>query len=324
MASNDVTPAIGPSGADDYQKLRLDSSNRLRVSVEAFTAGTITVSGTVAATQSGAWNITNITGTISLPTGAATAALQTQPGVDIGDVTVNNAAGAAAVNIQDGGNSITVDGTVSISGTVTVSGTIAVSGTVAVTQSGSWSVTADTELPAAAVLADAAANPTTPTVGSALLGFNGTTFDRLKTMPAADNSANLGFLAVGLVGFDGTNYDRIRGTSALGLQVQVMETVSATVKSTNIAESSVSVGASSTALVTASGLIRKIFIQNHGTGYVRVSLSGTATLTSPIRLVPQVGIYTIESDGAASIYQGAISAISESGTNEVGVIKETM
>lgn len=33
-------------------------------------------------------------------------------GVDIGDVTVNNGSGAAAVNIQDGGNSITVDGTV--------------------------------------------------------------------------------------------------------------------------------------------------------------------------------------------------------------------
>jgi hypothetical protein len=48
---------------------------------------------------------------LPLPTGAATAALQTQPGVDIGDVTINNASGAAAVNIQDGGNSITVDGT---------------------------------------------------------------------------------------------------------------------------------------------------------------------------------------------------------------------
>lgn len=47
---------------------------------------------------------------LPLPTGAATAALQTQPGVDIGDVTVNNAGGGAAVNIQDGGNSITVDG----------------------------------------------------------------------------------------------------------------------------------------------------------------------------------------------------------------------
>lgn len=35
-------------------------------------------------------------------------------------ITVQNGAGAAAVNIQDGGNSITVDGTVSISGNVTV------------------------------------------------------------------------------------------------------------------------------------------------------------------------------------------------------------
>lgn len=46
---------------------------------------------------------------LPLPTGAATSVLQTQPGVDIGDVTINNASGASAVNIQDGGNSITVD-----------------------------------------------------------------------------------------------------------------------------------------------------------------------------------------------------------------------
>lgn len=43
-------------------------------------------------------------------------------GVDIGDVTINNASGASAVNVQDGGNSITVDGTV------------------AATQSGTWTV----------------------------------------------------------------------------------------------------------------------------------------------------------------------------------------
>lgn len=36
-------------------------------------------------------------------------------GVDVGDVTINNAAGGAAVNIQDGGNSITIDGTVAVS-----------------------------------------------------------------------------------------------------------------------------------------------------------------------------------------------------------------
>src|SRR5690606_7543498 len=40
--------------------------------IETLLSGTITVSGTVAATQSGTWNITNISGTVSLPTGAAT------------------------------------------------------------------------------------------------------------------------------------------------------------------------------------------------------------------------------------------------------------
>ena len=35
-------------------------------------------------------------------------------GTDIGDVTINNSTGAAAVNIQDGGNTITVDGTVAV------------------------------------------------------------------------------------------------------------------------------------------------------------------------------------------------------------------
>ena len=65
----------------------------------------ITVDGTVSATQSGTWT------------------LGANSGVDIGDVTINNASGASAVNIQDGGNSITVDGTV------------------AATQSGTWNVT---------------------------------------------------------------------------------------------------------------------------------------------------------------------------------------
>jgi hypothetical protein len=58
----------------------------------------ITVDGTVAATQSGSWSVTNLANS----------------GVDIGDVTINNAAGAAAVNIQDGGNSITIDGSVGL------------------------------------------------------------------------------------------------------------------------------------------------------------------------------------------------------------------
>lgn len=45
-------------------------------------------------------------------------------------------------------------------------------------------LTVDTEFPPAAALADATANPTTPTLGAALLVFNGTTWDRVR-FPAA-------------------------------------------------------------------------------------------------------------------------------------------
>jgi hypothetical protein len=63
-----------------------------------------------------------VDGTVALGAGSASiGTLGANSGVDIGDVTINNASGASAVNIQDGGNSITVDGTVSVSGTVTVS-----------------------------------------------------------------------------------------------------------------------------------------------------------------------------------------------------------
>jgi hypothetical protein len=45
----------------------------------------------------------------------------------------------------------------------------------------SGSITADTELPVAAALADGAANPTTPMVGSDILVWNGATWDRAKS-----------------------------------------------------------------------------------------------------------------------------------------------
>lgn len=70
--------------------------------------GSITVDGTVAVSGTvtvGSHNVTNA-GTF-----AVQSTNQANSGVDIGDVTINNASGASAVNIQDGGNSITVDGT---------------------------------------------------------------------------------------------------------------------------------------------------------------------------------------------------------------------
>jgi len=65
-----------------------------------------------------------------------------------------------------------------------VSGSVSVSGTSAVTQSGAWNVTADTELLAPTTLADALANPTISGIANYLLGFNGTTWDRLRSSTA--------------------------------------------------------------------------------------------------------------------------------------------
>lgn len=52
----------------------------------------------------------------TLATQATLAAINAKlvSGTDIGDVTINNGAGVSAVNIQDGGNSITVDGLVTV------------------------------------------------------------------------------------------------------------------------------------------------------------------------------------------------------------------
>jgi hypothetical protein len=60
-------------------------------------------------------SLEEIDGAVDLATETTLSAINTKlvSGTDIGDVTVNNGSGAGSVNIQDGGNSITVDGTVS-------------------------------------------------------------------------------------------------------------------------------------------------------------------------------------------------------------------
>lgn len=82
-------------------------------------------------------------------------------------------------------------------------------------------VTVDSELPAAAALADNAANPTTPTVGAALLGFDGTTWDRIYTVADGDAVAagTKGFL---ILGTDGANYQALATDSSGNLQVDVL------------------------------------------------------------------------------------------------------
>ncbi|MBA3760130.1 MAG: hypothetical protein H0X07_06310 [Gemmatimonadales bacterium] len=69
--------------------------------------------------------------------------------------------------------------------------------------------TTDTELPAAAVLADAAANPTAPAVGAHNLSWNGTTWDRLRGA-SGDTLTNTGVLAEGGMRWNTGSWDRMR------------------------------------------------------------------------------------------------------------------
>lgn len=102
-------------GTDHYQKIKLcdgtaDSSTVVAVDIGA-KANALRVAPANDITDS--TYIGDIKFGESIPAGTnAIGKLAANTGVDIGDVTINNAAGGAAVNIQDGGNTITVDGTV--------------------------------------------------------------------------------------------------------------------------------------------------------------------------------------------------------------------
>lgn len=107
---------------------------------------------------------------------------------------------------------------------LTTAGALRVDGS-AVTQPVSGTVTADTELPAAAALADAVANPTTPSVGALGVAFNGTTWDRVRTIDAvsgtAANNTVAGILAVGT----GPGYAHRYNPTALGTAANSASTI---------------------------------------------------------------------------------------------------
>lgn len=111
-------------------------------------------------------------------------------------------------------------------------------------------VTVDTELTAVAALADATANPTITNIASYLFGYNGTTWDRLRSTTAnglavdvtrvtgtvtvdteltavsalADAVANptITNIAGFMMGFNGTTWDRVRTANTGRLQVDVV------------------------------------------------------------------------------------------------------
>lgn len=127
--SGGATLATDDVGGVQYQIVKLDvggdgasallgSSNPIPVSLASVPSHAVTNAGTFAvqAAQSGTWNITNISGTVSLPTGAATAAKQpalgTAGSASTDVLTVQGIASMTALKVDGSAVTQPVSGTV--------------------------------------------------------------------------------------------------------------------------------------------------------------------------------------------------------------------
>ena len=215
-------------------------------------------SWTVAATQSGSWSV-SVLGTVTVDSELTTADLDTGAGTDTRAVVGLVYAASGGATLVSASNPLPVSAAQSGSWTVaaTQSGSWSVSQTgtwtVQAAQSGSWSVsvtgtaTVDTELPAAAALADGAANPTTPLVGACGLRWNGATWDREQATQEGTLLASAARTS-DTTSADQTNYTargvmlflRVSaGTPNLLLYIQIKDPVSGLYANANVAPTAI-------------------------------------------------------------------------------------
>lgn len=150
--------------------------------------GTLSLTGTSAVTQSGPWaiSVSNFPATQPVSGTVGVSSLPALPAGSnaIGSVSVSNFPSTQNVSVTNGSLAVTGPLTDTQLRASAVPVSLASVPTHPVTQSGVWNVGADTELTAPATLADAAANPTISNIASYLLGFNGTSWDRLRSTTA--------------------------------------------------------------------------------------------------------------------------------------------
>jgi hypothetical protein len=282
--------------------------------------GSLTVDGTVAATQSGTWT------------------LGANSGVDIGDVTINNAAGASAVNVQDGGNSLTVDGTVTANagtgpwpvtdngGSLTIDAPVGTPAFVRLSDGASAITTLPVSLSGNQAVNVAQINGVTPLMGN---GASGTGAQRVtiandstgviatvSTVTAVTNITNWGNIVDNAAFTDGTTrlmpgayiFDEVAGTAltendaaaaridSKRAQVMVVEDATtrgqrqavdaagaASVKekrASTPAQSSVAGSATSVSLLAANANRMGATIVNDSTALLYIKLGATASTTS--------------------------------------------
>lgn len=257
-------------------------------------------------------------------------------------ITVQNPAGAGAVNIQDGGNSITVDGSVGIIGTVPVLGpltdaqlratAVPVSGTITVNQGTSpWVTSVSGSVAVTGPLTDAQLRATAVPVSGPLTDtqLRATPVPISGTVTVTDGSGPLtvdGSVSItGSVAVTGPLTDaQLRATAVpVSGTVAVTQSTSPWIISdqfgtiANGAETTVS---STAVQILASNASRKKYvIQNTGTANIRVGITGV-TATTGARVVPN-GSLLFEMPNCPT---QAIFAIREGLTDSIAFAQEVV
>lgn len=265
---------------------------------------------------------------------ASGSTLGANSGVDVGDVTVNNAAGASAVNVQDGGNSLTVDGTVTAnagSGVFSTSGS-----TVHVKNEAGSSLAVDDNGGALTVdsinldVRDLSFSSDKADVGGSTVqvrnaagetlavadGGGSLTVDGTVTSAQGAAAAASGAWPTKLT--DGTDTADVTAASALKVDGSaVTQPVSGTLTTTPGAWSTPVVstgacGAAATSALGANASAKTSVFCNEGTDAVRIGPAGvTATVGLKV-----LGSSCVTLDGPVSAFQGALYCIRTTGSDQ--------
>lgn len=219
-----VTASVGLPVGDAGGSLTVDAPVATPVFVRLSDGSAAITTLPVSATQTGTWNITNVSGTVSLPTGASTAAKQpalgTAGSASTDVITVQGITSMTALKVDGSAVTQPVSGTIAFSNTtiaVTNAGTFAVQAA----QSGAWNITNISGTVSLPTGASTLAEQQSQTTALQLLD------DAVGTVGAAIPTK--GFVGVGT---DGTNA-RVFKTDASGeLQIDVLTMPTVTVTGT--------------------------------------------------------------------------------------------
>lgn len=310
-----------------------NQANALKIDGSATTQP---VSGTITANQGGTWNITNVSGTVSLPTGASTSALQTTgnsslSSIDTKTPALGQAAMASSVPVAIASNQTGINTFLDKNATGSITAlnqTITVNtngaSNVFISVLGTWTATLLFEgqagdsswnnlvgiAPAGGVFNGLSSN------ASVFVPVGGCTQFRVRASAFVSGSAT-----VTINSSSGAQSIQVFNSSAASLQATVTGTLTANETKSATATLSNVAGSTSSVTILASNAARiGAFIYNDSTlNNLFVKLGTTASATSFTVLIPSQGYFELPTP----IYTGIITGIWVAATGSARVTETT-